>query len=378
MRDRIKDCANMQMVRLGMESDNEKNEYERDKINVNKLISRLFSEASKNAKSEKCIVCGKKCSSFCNSHSTPKFTLKRVAKNGEVATPLQKELPTLEKNFGVGKAGTFHLICKECDGKVFQEYENLDAYLNLPTDRMLAQIALKNYLLMISRRNEERELYKLLGERYPQYKDFADEKIYIGDYDLRDYHERLKYAMHALNTGSKKSGKKYYLCYHTILDYVVPYASQALVTMISDFEDNIINNVYNFDIEYRMRGIHFAIFPLEKTSAIFVFVEEGEKSYRKFYRQLKKLEDEDILAAINYILFSYNENIFLHPDYLHEIKENEKFMDICRKTTDFTSSLFFADEDPIKAAIKEFSLQRRNEIPNLLGRGYSLNSLVSM
>jgi len=142
--------------------------------------------------------------------------------------------------------------------------------------------------------------------------------------------------------------------------------------MISDFEDGLINDLYNFNTDYKMKEIHIAVFPLAQKSVVLAFVEDGEKRYRKFCRQLKKLSEEDQLAAINYILFSYSENIFLNPEVQRSLKSDEVFMDICRKSTDFTSSFPVLFEDPLKRAMKEFSLSRRHEIPNLLSKEFAL------
>ena len=128
-------------------------------------------------------------------------------------------------------------------------------------------------------------------------KDFADEKIYLGDFDLRDYGEDLEYARSSLD--GRKSNR-YYLCFYTVLDYVVPYVAQSSVTLISDFEDSIVTT---------------------------------------------------------------------HK----ELRKNDLFMDMCRKSTDFRSHTPFPLDDPLEAAVKEFSLSKRNEIPNLLSREYALN-----
>ena len=359
----------IRMIRLGLSTPEERNEYEENKIDFNKKISHLNSSAAKNAKQTHCLICQEPCTSFCNSHSVPQFALHRIADAGKVMSPLQGEIPTLGNDLGVKKAGTFHIICNKCDNAIFQQYENPGAYVVPPTDQMLAQIALKNLLLMISKRNEERELYKLLGEQFPNRKNLTEEKIYIGDYDLRDYHESLKYAKVSL---TEKKGKRYHLCYYKKLDYVVPYTAQSSITMICGFENDVINNIYYFDATYRTKDIHVAIFPLEESSVVLLFIEDGEKRYRKFYRQLSKLSEEDQLAAINYIVFSYTENVFLHPKTHQLLKNNDCFMDICRKSTDYSASFPFFTEDPLEKAIKEFSLSQRNKIPNLLNREFAL------
>ena len=360
----------IEMVKLGGMTPEERKRYEKNKIEINKKVSSLITEATKNAKLECCILCHKPCSSFCNSHSIPQFALKRIAEDGKVMLPLQDEILTIGKDIGVNKAGTFHIICRDCDSRVFQLYEDPNAYNSKPADQMLAQIALKDVLLMISKRNQEREQYKLVGEQAEFLKDFADEKIYWGNFDLRDYGEDLEYARSSLD--GRKSNR-YYLCFYTVLDYVVPYAAQSSVTLISDFEDSIVNNIYSQEQKYRIKAIHVAVFPLKSTSAILLFIEDGVKRYRKFYRSLRKLPKDDQLAAINYLVFSYTENVFMNPTTHKELKKNDFFMDICRKSTDFRSHTPFPLDDPLEAAVKEFSLSKRNEIPNLLSREYALN-----
>lgn len=232
----------IEMVKLGGMTPEERERYEKNKIEINKKVSSLIAEATKNAKLECCILCSKPCSSFCNSHSIPQFALKRIAEDGKVMLPLQDEILTIGKDTGVNKAGTFHIICRDCDSRTFQLYEDPNAYNSKPTDQMLAQIALKDVLLMISKRNQEREQY-----------------------------------------------------------------------------------------------------------------------------------NDDQLAAINYLVFSYTENVFMNPTTHKELRKNDLFMDMCRKSTDFRSHTPFPLDDPLEAAVKEFSLSKRNEIPNLLSREYALN-----
>lgn len=78
-------------------------------------------------------------------------------------------------------------------------------------------------------------------------------------------------------------------------------------------DDNLINNVYNISDEYRIAHLHVAILPLKGSSAIMLFCEQGEKRYRRFFRQFRKLDSEDQLAVINYMIFSYTENVFVNP-----------------------------------------------------------------
>lgn len=259
----------IEMVKLGGMTPEERERYEKNKIEINKKVSSLIAEATKNAKLEYCILCSKPCSSFCNSHSIPQFALKRIAEDGKVMLPLQDEI-----------------LRSSLDGR---------------------------------------------------------------------------------------KSNRYYLCFYTVLDYVVPYAAQSSITLISDFEDSIVNNIYSQEQKYRIKAIHISVFPLKSTSAILLFIEDGVKRYRKFYRSLRKLPNDDQLAAINYLVFSYTENVFMNPTTHKELRKNDLFMDMCRKSTDFRSHTPFPLDDPLEAAVKEFSLSKRNEIPNLLSREYALN-----
>lgn len=351
---------------LSLES-NYKDSGER-KIPINKFTSRIFKKARTNAKGTTCYLCGKPCTSFCNSHSVPRFTLANVSEKGKVAETLQGELPTLGNDTGLNQAGTFHIICNDCDNSVFQDYENPSAYINRPNDIMLAQIAAKNYLQMISKRKVEFELYDLLEQRLDNFTSLPGDGKTIEEIDLEEYQKRLQYAIKSL---SGKYTNRYYLGYYRFLDYVVPYATQTTIPLIVDFEGNLINNIYNFSSQYNLEYIQVAVFPLKDSSVVFLFVEDGTKRYRKFFKQLNKLDADDQLAAINYLVFSYTENVFLNPTMRKNVRKNRAFMKVCGKTAIAQSS--FGIPNPLKNAMETYSFSHRHSIPNLLSREFGLN-----
>lgn len=363
----------VEMVRVGCSTPEERLEFERNKIAYGKERSELSAIANQRAKHATCIICNKPCSSFCNSHSTPSFAIKRIAVCGKIAVPLHGDILGLGTDFGVKKAGVFHLICNDCDSTVFRDYEEPAAYKEIPTNKMLAQIAVKNYLRMVWKREYEIEMWRLRGVRYPEQKPYSDMRIRIAQFDLQGYQSQLQCAIKALSDEGKQG---YYLCYHRVLDYVVPYASQAAIAMLADFEDNVINNLLRMDCPGDIKDIHVAIFPLERTSIVLMFIENSEKRYRKFYRQLKKLSAEDQLAAINYIIFSYIEDVYMNPTIQQELKSHAKFVDVCRKTTDYIAAVSVSPEMRFRKTIQEFSLTKRSEIPNLLSQEYSLSQPI--
>ena len=210
-----------------------------------------------------------------------------------------------------------------------------------------------------------------MEEQSPQNHDYFRRQQDIIDLDLVEFTTAYQRAKSA---SSGKNNDWYYLCYYRQLDYVVPFAMQSPIVMICDFEGNVINDIYNMSPDYHTKEIHVAIFPLEKTSIVLMFIDSREKRYRKFYRQLNKLESDDQLVAINYIIHSYCENVFLSKNISEGILKDKNFLDVCQKSSIATSPLPFGNA--LQTAIMEFSLAKRNEIPNLLSAQYALPSQI--
>lgn len=288
--------------------------------------------------------------------------------DGKIHPLLQTKFPTTTNSVGVGEAGTFLFICRECDSVTFQDYENEKIYNSPLANKVLAEIALKNYLQIIYKRTVENQIYRDRINALDTSIN-AQEKLRVGQIDLCDFRKQFFHAKKAL---TNQGGKKYYLGYYTVLDYVVPFAAQAAITLCSDFEDNIINNVYSTSTDYHVEQIHISVFPLKERSIIFAFTEDGSKRYRKFYKQLSKLQYLDQLSAINFIIFSYAENVFMSPLVAQQAAQSDNFLKVCRKTTDFISMIPIQKEDALPVLVKEYSLSQRNSIPNLLAPDYAI------
>lgn len=105
-----------------------------EEIELNKKISQLLTTVRKNVKDAKCIYCGKSVTSFCNSHTVPRFCLDNIDIDGEVTGPNAiLELPNMgvpigKEHIGINSSGTFQILCRECDGIIFQDYENPNNY----------------------------------------------------------------------------------------------------------------------------------------------------------------------------------------------------------------------------------------------------------
>ncbi len=352
----------------------EKLEYEENKVPINKGFRQISKEVKRRAKRDTCYVCGATCKSFCNSHTVPQFCLKRIANNGLLYTSgLQKEFPLLGSDTGVTQAGTFHIICNTCDGTIFQEYENPNAYSEPPSPKMLAQIAMKNYLRYIYKRQEEFEIYSVILERSkdPEALFFASQQFTPIKLDLKEYEEGYSRAKIA---ASGKHDDWYYMFFYKKLDYVVPIAFQGAISLISGFDGEIINNIYNFDSSYQLKDLHISVFPLKNETVIFAFIDSRDKVYRNFYKRFCKLPLDDQLATINYILFSNSEDVFISKTQKinDEVLTNRAFLDVCQTTN--ICQYDGGKKKMITTASECFSLSNRNNIPNLLSEEFALES----
>ena len=180
----VKDSTNngVELVRLG--ASQPQNQSQR--IEQNKIYSRLMSQARSNTKRTTCYHCGENCTSFCNSHSIPQFMLKRIA---PIASIIERELDPTANDAGINNAGTFFIICRRCDNAIFKEYESPEAYTEFPSDSILAKIALKNYLQMIWKRIIENEYYIQLSQETFCNPTMVASKLFWGNHDL-EYYER--------------------------------------------------------------------------------------------------------------------------------------------------------------------------------------------
>lgn len=357
----------IEMENFNFPSENEQNPNI-DKIKFNKILCNLSEQSRNAAKSTKCYYCGKECSSFCNSHSVPVFCLKNIAVNGEVFYSNKLiNFPYLKDKKGIKASGTFNIICRDCDSQIFSDYENPNNLLTRPTDKMLAQISLKNYLYSISKRLFEIQLYDNINDsmgmdvlRYINQQD-------INYLDLNEYINEFKATKRIIEKGLDNC---YYLFYWEKLNYVVPIAFQDNIALISDISGKLINNVYNLSSDYKTKNIHICIFPLEKESIVMMFVEKSDTRYRHFRKSFNNLSSEDKLSLINYIIFCYSEDFFLYKGLDKNILNNEKLMEVSKKTSIAILSNPYAN--PLKKSIDNFDLSKRNEIPNLLLEKYQV------
>lgn len=352
---------------LGM-FDEEEEKLLKEDIEYRKKLNAIIKKSKENARNTTCYHCGKTVDGFCNSHSIPRFCLKRITVDGEVLT-LNSLVnnPLIDSEVGVNRAGTFQLICRDCDNMIFSDYEDPINYENTPTSKMILQIAMKNYLKYISKREIELKMNQATIDVLGYENTYMQMKETENLMDLKEYKQGYNKAKVALE---KNKSDAYYMCYYKKLDYVVPVAFQTSVALTFDLEGMLINDIYCESEEYEIKNIHVCVFPFEKTSCIMMFVDGNDKRYRKFYRQFNRLTLEDQLSVITFIMFAYSEEIYLSKTIKDVLIESKELLELARTGTDILATTPYFDR--LKMLKEKMDFNKRKLIPNILSEKYKL------
>ena len=301
-----------------------------DEISVKKQINDLLRKIQEESKPDTCIICGKKQTSFCNSHSVPRMVIKNIADNGRLyhANKLI-DMPIVDTGKGVNNSVTFHFICRDCDSVLFQDYENLDALQGTPDDKMLVEIALKDVLLMLSKRNQEQLLYQMRKMKGTiKNVELMEE---IQQLDINDYRNEMNLYKSIIDNASEDNFK---VILWEKVPYTIPVAAQSLIAMPKDIEGNEINNVNDMNPNVRMQNIHIGVFPLNGFSIVYAFYHRQDKLYRRLHHQMNCLSLEKKLEYIIFWIFKYTENYYISPKVKSVIETDTKLQELSRDNND--------------------------------------------
>jgi hypothetical protein len=143
--------------------------------------------------------------------------------------------------------------------------------------------------------------------------------------------------------------------------------------LVSGFEGELINDIYNLDIKYNIQGLHIAIFPLsDDKTKILLFMKDGHTRLRPFYKNYRKLSLNDKLCVINYILLLYSEDWVCSPSAIDILSSDEKLKEVIKTVSN--STIQFGDDFEKKqferkvreAALMKFKLKIDGELYNFL------------
>lgn len=295
-------------------------------------------------KPRKCLLCDKDTTSFCNSHTIPQLSLKNISDSGMLTQAgylIGSDLSDNDK--GVNNSGTIQIICRKCDSFYFQEYENEMNLTSYPSDKMLSQIALKNFLLELVRRREEKyhfeklmsdntsnkALYLRIPEISSKTLENTSQKIKdlrnSFDYDIEDFQNEILLHRTAIEDNHKGTGA-YQIIFHEVLPYKTPIAFQGSLTLIRDMCGYPVNDTSNHSKNNRIQKLHLAILPLKEKTMLLAFYHKRDRKYKSLKSQFNSTPRLKKLEFLNYLIFAYAENYYFSPKIKEKIRTNEKLV----------------------------------------------------
>ena len=311
------------------------------------LNSEINKRAKESSRGNICPICKNVCFSFCNSHSIPKYVLREIAFNGMVWTGSDISGPAIaNKPDGINRTLVFNSICEHCDNTYFKEYETPIVQPRRLSDVEINEIAVKNLLRYIYKRKNDFYRYQILAEKNPFIPGLPNQ-VMLASLDVKEYDLFLKQLI------SKKTKHFFYIIDEIDLDYNVQFAYQGFTALINGFDSQIINDVYNYDFNYKIQRLGIAVFPYKNTTKIVLFCKEGDSRLRLFYKQYKKLPLEKKLYVINYLILLYEEEWCVSASF-NQTKLNQETLNIIKQTqnTLFNTDNPFISEDDIDKAIR--------------------------
>lgn len=334
-----------------------------------------YSRAGKiKAKPDACVLCGNKCSSYCNSHTIPQFSLNEIAREGKVCTNNRAVgMDLIDMDVGVKRAGTFRSVCRSCDQRYFSDYESPDMLKSgsEPSQTMLGEIAAKVCLLERYKANVQVELLQVAQSEFSLLKDLSN----LATVRMQDHKEddaQLAYAMKSV----KGAGDGYKMLFDTLLSYTVPVAFQGQLTLASDFDGTLINDVFNYSESYRTEPLYICIFPLREATRIIVFCRSnGFPRYSRFYRRLKTMKYGHALNTLLKLIVAYSEELYISPALPEYVYSNPGFSSLARMCGARLNRGYESERQRRKATCREFAIDALPEPPALLSKEYSMQRL---
>ncbi len=342
-------------------------------IEIRKILNQHIKNARKKARHKECLLCGK-ARGFCDSHTIPKFCLENIAWNGKLNsfnTLINSKI--LNNDSGISNAGIFHIICKPCDGSVFQDYEKAEAYETYPTEKALNQIALKNALRDIYKHETEIEMFEaskqIMKEKNRILSLFVNPmfnaQIRAKKRDVQECYDIYNISKSFLTT----SESWIRVVSYDKLDYTCPIAFQGMVPLVTGVDGEVINDNFNHKHDYKIEYLHIAIFPLKEATAVIMFIDSNSTRYAQFEKHIADMAQKQRLEIINRIIFLYTEDYYLSKhldeDTIRILQEPAKLLQD-PVTTDPKRSL--------RNAVKDYDLKRDICLPNLFSKEYSVKT----
>lgn len=332
-------------------------------ISFHKALSIGESYAKKITRPRACLICNSTNNRFCNSHSVPARCLRAIAKNGDVKVfnGLIK-IPAIDDDKGINEAGTFRLICRECDEKVFKDYETFENYpVANPSDKILHEIVLKNYLKYYHKKAIE-------GEAFPKMLDnlqIPNQNLLepILKFDDRDKQDAFKSFCKVKKLLSSNTNGYYRIIEYNRLPYTFPFAFQSNISLITGFDGEVINDIFNSHKKYDLQDLHICIFPEKDYTYVIVFYQKNFQRYSQFSKHYRKLNLEERLKLLLFIILKYSEDFF-YSHSIQNIETNPVVQEAITSTTLMLCDFDDKKDSKLKKCIQVYDLNNYRKLPN--------------
>lgn len=296
---------------------------------ANKSTSEFLKGVHASAKQDHCILCGKRIDSTCNSHVVPKFVLKEIAEDGMISYGHifhKLKVPWVEKTTGINNAYTFRLICKDCDKKVFRDYENPENILNFDSfspqlqKQILCQMSLKAHLSHC-----QTKYNRLIS------KDIATggkahelEEQGILTPERIDLIEHFEY-IDAIRKSEKTNKNPFRILYNNLLNYKTDFATQTVICFIYDLKGRKIFDPNNLSLDNKCSYFYLMILPVKNHTRILFYTEE-KWTWRveTLIKQFEDLSEDDKLHFLFVSLIVHDQEFYVRPSKAKEIIKNDK------------------------------------------------------
>lgn len=267
---------------------------------------------------------------ICNSHSIPRFILRGIGNNlNNINTFVH--FPWEDPLEGVNSAGTFRLLCTECDGRLFQEYENPLLYdvsflATCNKQKIMNEIAMKNYLFSMYLHLNEELYYK---QEYCSFDELKiEEKVYlkkqmdIENENITDARSGFARAKKCSDDPLLEQSDVYEIIYFHIFDYEFNIAFQDKITIEYDCWGNRVNDLWNY--AKSTDDIHLVIFPVDGKTFVLAFSEVKGSRLARTIKCLREITDHRLAAKalISMVMISSN-NFFISSSVTSEVFKHD-------------------------------------------------------
>lgn len=339
------------------------------KISLKKSMNELNKEPRCDEK--RCLLCNKVVSRFCHSHYIPQFVLKTIGNKFYDGHSFL--FSDIAGKSGIKNTLLFKNICEECDNTQFKNYEDPLKLDGVASNDLMKDIAKKNWLRFIYKRNSELIKYRnMLNKCVEKINDLAEDvsdfqkmfKFYSGIYTLFQRIETSKLDLSDfINELSNINSTSFKIIFERNLNYQTEIACQSIINLVSDLNGNLINDIYDMNPNHKMEELHICILPYNNKTKVLLFTDASNTKYDKLKKQLEN-HNTDWQYIINYMVLLYCEDWAISSDVKLETKEINHIKEIVSISQDLLAER--EEDDRIKAACQVYRLKVNRKIYNFI------------